>query len=273
MGCKFCFPVGVPAQAGRGTGTAAHADPGAADRGRGEWGYLGRSQSGCILPVLAHCCAQTNRLWILSKRQAEYLPHQQPVFPTGKWLVAKGRAFRETTKFCTHTIVWQITSGSLRNTEPLWLAGDGQVVVLPPPPRITYAARLPRSRDWWATFTSRAGPTKEQLSWREGAGCGEKLQCSEMTVPNGHGDVIELILLITCSNCSLQLTCPVTSKCTRCTQAGMQNPLFYWQLTSSCTSNEILSKLIMRIILSILVNMEMYLAEVSLWWGNRSHFK
>lgn len=109
--------------------------------------------------------------------------------------------------------------------------------------------------------------------WREGAGCGEKLQCSEMTVLNGHGDGIELILPITSSNCSLQLIWPIASKCTRSTQVGMQSSLFYWQLTSSCTSNEILSKLIMRIILSILVNMEMHLAEVSLLWGNRSHFK
>lgn len=71
---------------------------------QGDSPSLHRSQSERILPVLACCCAQTNRLWILSKRQAECLAHQQPVFPTGKWPVAKGRAFKETTKFYTHTI-------------------------------------------------------------------------------------------------------------------------------------------------------------------------
>lgn len=40
--------------------------------------------------------------------------------------------------------------------------------------------------------------------------------------------------------------------------------LFHWQLSSqlSCASYEILSELILRIILSILVNLEVHLAEV-----------
>lgn len=41
------------------------------------------------------------------------------------------------------------------------------------------------------------------------------LQCSEVTVLNGHGSGTELILLITCSNYNLQPSWPVASKCTR----------------------------------------------------------
>lgn len=53
MGCKFCFPVGVPGQAGRGTGTAAHADPGP----RTEVGRVGLSRQE---PVWVHsACVST----------------------------------------------------------------------------------------------------------------------------------------------------------------------------------------------------------------------
>lgn len=50
-GCKFCFPVGVPVQAGRGTGTAAHADPGAVDRG----GESGEISAGASLGAFCLC--------------------------------------------------------------------------------------------------------------------------------------------------------------------------------------------------------------------------
>lgn len=147
-------------------------------RWRAVWGdrrYLDWSQSGCILPVLAHCCAQTNRLWILSKWQADCPPHQQPVFPTGKWPpVAKGRAFRETTKFYTHMIHMANNSGKPEKHWAFTTAWDGQVAELPlPPPPITYTAHLQRSRGWWATFASWAGQTGSNSHWREGEGCGE----------------------------------------------------------------------------------------------------
>lgn len=120
----------------------------------------------------------------------------------------------------------------------------------------------------------RAGQGATLTEFKEQAVARAVLQCSEMTVLNGHGSGIELILPITYSNYSLQSTWPVASKRTRSAQLGMQSFLFYWQLSAqlSCAPNEILSKLILRIILSILINLEMHLAEVSLFQGNRNHF-
>lgn len=75
-GCKLWFAVGMPAQVRRGTCAQAELQGHGAVQGDGR--YLDWSQSGCILPVLAHCCAQTNQLWILSKGQAECLPAHFP---------------------------------------------------------------------------------------------------------------------------------------------------------------------------------------------------
>lgn len=148
---------------------------------RAVWGdlrYLGGSQSGCILPVLAHCCAQTNRLWILSKWQADCPPHQQPVFPTGKWPpVAKGGAFKET-KFYTHTIHVANNSRMPKKQGAFMTGWDGQVAELPPPPPITYATHLQRSRGWWATFASWAGQAREQLSLNSRSRLWRELYCS-----------------------------------------------------------------------------------------------
>lgn len=105
--------------------------------------------------------------------------------------------------------------------------------------------------------------------WKEQARA--VLQCSGMTVLNGCGSGAELILPLTYSNYSLQSLWPIASNCT---QLGMQSFLCYWQLSAqlSCASNEILSDLILPSILSITVNLEMHLADVSLFQGNRSHF-
>lgn len=54
MGCKFCFLVGVPAQAGRGTGTGAHTEPGAVDRG-GESGEIGATSTGASPGAFCLC--------------------------------------------------------------------------------------------------------------------------------------------------------------------------------------------------------------------------
>lgn len=53
-GCKSCFPVGMPAQAGTGTGTGAHAELGAADRG-GENGEIGAILTGASLGAFCLC--------------------------------------------------------------------------------------------------------------------------------------------------------------------------------------------------------------------------
>ena len=95
---------------------------------------------------------------------------------------------------------------------------------------MSYIGKLGRA-DQGATLTE----GKEQ------AGMRAVLQCSEMTVLNGHGSGIELILPITCSNYSLQSTWPVASKCTRSTQLGMQSFLFYWQLTFSSAVHQMKS--------------------------------
>lgn len=51
-GCKFCFPVGMPAQAE--TGTGAHAELGATDRG-GENGEIGAISTGASLGAFCLC--------------------------------------------------------------------------------------------------------------------------------------------------------------------------------------------------------------------------
>ena len=195
-------------------------------RQRAVWGddqcYLDRSQSGCILPVLAQCCTQTNRLWILSRWQADWPPHQQPVFPTGKRPpVAKGRAFRETTKFHTHMIHVANDSRKPKKQGAFTTDWDRQVAELPPPPAITYTAHLQRSRGWWATFASWAGQTREQLSLNGRSRLWWELYC---TAQKWLCEVIMgvvLILPITYSNYSLQSVWPVASKRNRSTLLGM----------------------------------------------------
>lgn len=95
-----------------------------------------------------------------------------------------------------------------------------------------------------------------------------------MTVLNGCGSGVELILPLTYSNYSPQSLWPIASNCTGRTQLGTQSVPCYWQFSAqlSCASNEILSELILPRILSITVNLEMHLADVSLFQGKRSHF-
>lgn len=50
VGCKFCFPVGVPVQ----TGTGAHSEPGAMDRG-GESEESGAISTGASLGAFCLC--------------------------------------------------------------------------------------------------------------------------------------------------------------------------------------------------------------------------
>lgn len=162
----------MPAQARR--GTSAHAE--LQGRQRAAWGdlrYLDGSQSGCILPVLAHCCAQTHQLWVLYKWQADCPPHHQPVFPTGKWPpVAKGRAFREKTKFYTHTI-HMTTPESLRSREPLRLAGMGRLLsclLLLPLPTQLICKEAEADELHLQAGQGRSGSSSH---WMEGGGCGE----------------------------------------------------------------------------------------------------